>query len=104
MTIDEELTVSFVSRFTSISLHAPEPLHYLRSGSHGFSPPHPHPPHDTYQATWTAVSEESDSDSAGEIDDSEASQVQFDEITGDQAGQDCRNPARRLKAIDQSIN
>ena len=36
MTIDEELTVSFVSRFTSISLHAPEPLHYLRSGSHGF--------------------------------------------------------------------
>ena len=24
--------------------------------------PNPHPPHDTYQATWTAVSEESDSD------------------------------------------
>ena len=93
MTIDEELTVSFVSRFTSISLHAPEPLHYLRSGSHGFSPPppNPHPPHDTYQATWTAVSEESDSDSVGEIDDSEASRVQLDEITGDQAGQDCRN-------------
>ena len=66
-------------------------------------PPHPHPPHDTYQATLTAVSEESDSDSAGEIDDSEASWVQLDEITGDQAGQDCRNPARRLKAIDQSI-
>ena len=27
----------------------------------------------------------------GEIDDSEASRVQLDEITGDQAGQDCRN-------------
>ena len=32
-----------------------------------------------------------DSDSAGEIDDSEASRVQLDKITGDQAGQDCRN-------------
>ena len=49
------------------------------------------PPHDTYQATWTAAREESDSDSAGEIDDSEASCVQLDEITRDQAGQDCRN-------------
>ena len=86
MTTDEELTVSFVSRFTSISLHTPEPLHYLRSGSHGFFPPH-----DTYQATWRAAREESDSDSAGEIDDSEASCVQLDEITRDQAGQDCRN-------------
>ena len=34
---------------------------------------------------------ESDSDSAGEIDDSEASRFQLDEITGDQAGQDCIN-------------
>ena len=32
-----------------------------------------------------------DSDSAGEIDDSEASRVQLDKITGNQAGQDCRN-------------
>ena len=35
--------------------------------------------------------EESDSDGVGEIDDSEASRAQLDEITGDQAGQDCRN-------------
>ena len=39
-----------------------------------------------------STSEESDShDSVGEIDDSEASCVQLDEITGDQAGRDCRN-------------
>ena len=91
MTIDEELTVSFVSRFTSISLHAPEPLHYLRSGSHGFSPP---PPTPTPLTTHTRLPGQRSARRAivtGEIDDSEASRVQLDEITGDQAGQDCRN-------------
>ena len=91
MTIDEELTVSFVSRFTSISLHAPEPLHYLRSGSHGFSPP---PPAPTPLTTHTRLPGQRSARRAivtGEIDDSEASRVQLDEITGDQAGQDCRN-------------
>ncbi|CAH3034858.1 unnamed protein product, partial [Porites lobata] len=39
-----------------------------------------------------STSEESDSDSVGEIDDSEASRVQLDDITGDQAGRDCSNP------------
>ena len=90
MTIDEELTVSFVSRFTSISLHAPEPLHYLRSGSHGFSPP----PTPTPLTTHTRLPGQRSARRAivtGEIDDSEASRVQLDEITGDQAGQDCRN-------------
>ena len=64
-------------------------------------PPHPHPPHDTYQATWTAVSEESDSDSVGEIDDSEASRVQLDDITGDQGGRDCRNLDESHRPINQ---
>ena len=92
MTIDEELTVSFVSRFTSISLHAPEPLHYLRSGSHGFSLPPPPTP--TPLTTHTRLPGQRSARRAivtGEIDDSEASRVQLDEITGDQAGQDCRN-------------
>ena len=39
--LNEELTFSVDSRFTSISLHASKPLHFLRSGSHGFSPPLP---------------------------------------------------------------
>ena len=39
-----------------------------------------------------STSEESDSDSVGEIEDSEASRVQLDDITGDQAGRDCSNP------------
>lgn len=38
-----------------------------------------------------STSEDSDSDSVGEIDDSETSRVQLDDITGDQAGNDCSN-------------
>ena len=38
-----------------------------------------------------STSEESDSDSVGEVDDREASRVQLDEVTGDQAGKDFRN-------------
>jgi len=39
-----------------------------------------------------STSEEGDSDSVGEIDDSETSRVQLDDITGDQAERDCSNP------------
>ena len=86
--MDEELTVSVVSRFTSISLHVPEPLHFY--GAKVTDSPLPSP---SWQITGylDSTSKESDSDSAGEIDDSEASRVQLDKITGDQAGQDCRN-------------
>ena len=38
-----------------------------------------------------STSEESHSDSVGEIDDSETSRVQLDDITGDKAGNDCSN-------------
>ena len=88
VTIDEDLTFSVDSRFNSISLHAPEPLHFYGAEVMDSSLPSPSrhiPEH------LDSTSEESDSDSAGEIDDSEASRAQLDEITGDQAGQDCRN-------------
>ena len=42
MTIDEELTASVVSRFTSISLHVPEPLHFY--GAEVTDSPLPPPP------------------------------------------------------------
>ena len=38
-----------------------------------------------------STGKESDSDSVGEIDDTEASRVQLDDITGNQAGRDCSN-------------
>ena len=89
MTIDEDLTFSVDSRFNSISLHAPEPLHFYGAEVMDSSLPSPsrHIP-----GYLDSTSEESDSDSVGEIDDSEASSVQLDEITGDQAGRDCSNP------------
>ena len=48
-----------------------------------------------------STSEESDSDSVGEIEDSEASRVQLDDITGDQAGRDCSNPERCKASTNQ---
>ena len=88
VTIDEDLPFSIDSRFNSISLHAPEPLHFYRAEVMDSPLPFPsrHIP-----GYLDSTSEESDSDSVGEIDDSEASRAQLDEITGDQAGQDCRN-------------
>ena len=88
MTIDEGLTFSVDSRFTSISLHAPEPLHFY--GVEVMDSPLPSPSRHI-PGYLDSTSKESDSDSVGEIEDSEASCVQLDEITGDQAGQDCRN-------------
>ena len=79
------LFLHVVSRFTSISLRAPEPL----------------PPHDTQAGYLDSTSEESDSDSVGEIDGSETSRVQIDEITEDQAGQDCRNLERCKPSTNQ---
>ena len=88
MTIDEDLTFSVDSRFKSISLHTPEPLHFY--GAEVMDSPLPFPSRHI-PGYLDSTSEESDSDSVGEIDDSEASRAQLDEITGDQAGQDCRN-------------
>ena len=44
------------------------------------------------QGYLDSTSQESDSDNVGEIEDSEASRVQLDDITGDQVGRDCSNP------------
>ena len=41
MTIDEELTVSVVSRFTSISLHVAEPLYFYGAEDTDSPPPPP---------------------------------------------------------------
>ena len=80
-------------------LHSPRfllipPSRYIFYGAEvtDSHPPPPHPPsrHIPGYLDLDSTSENSDSDSAGEIDDSEDSSVKLDEITGDQAGQDCR--------------
>ena len=66
------------------------PSRYIFYGAEVMDSPFPSPSrHIT--GYLDSTSEESHSDSVGEIDDSETSRVQLDDITGDKAGNDCSN-------------